>query len=376
MAGALSGIRIVEFAGLGPGPFAAMMLADHGADVIRIERPGAADVSWHGLSRSRRSIVVDMKQPEGLALVRDLCRSADGLIEGFRPGVMERLSLGPDVLLADNPKLVYGRMTGWGQSGPLAQVAGHDINYIAISGVLHMVGRPGERPVPPVNLLGDFGGGGMMMAFGMVSALLAVKSGASGQVIDVAMTDGSAMLAAMPYGLIEMGGYYDEAGTNWLDGGAHYYDTYACTDGRWVSIGAIEPQFYRLLREKLGLLDDPMFDAHDDEAAWPAQKARLAEIFATKTRDEWCALIEGSDACFAPVLSMREAQAHPHNVDRGTFITVDGVIQPAPAPRFSVSIPETPRPAAAMGADGEAVARELGYDDARIEALRTSGALG
>jgi alpha-methylacyl-CoA racemase len=376
MAGALSGIRIVEFAGLGPGPFAAMMLADHGAEVIRVERPGAPDVSFHGMSRSRRSIAVDMKHPDGLALVRDLCRSVDGLIEGFRPGVMERLGLGPDVLIADNPGLVFGRMTGWGQYGPLAQAAGHDINYISIAGVLHMVGRPGERPVPPVNLLGDFGGGGMMLAFGMVAALLAVKNGASGQVIDVAMTDGTAMLAAMPYGLLEADGYHDAAGTNWLDGGAHYYDTYTCADGRWISIGAIEPQFYRLLREKLGLLDDPAFDAHDDEAAWPAQKERLAAIFATRTRDEWCALMEGSDVCFAPVLSMREAQAHPHNVVRGTFIDVGGVIQPAPAPRFSVSIPHAPRPPSVVGADSEAVARDLGYDTERIALLKESGVLG
>lgn len=376
MAGALSGIRIVEFAGLGPGPFAAMMLADQGADVTRVERPGAPDVAFHGMSRSRRSIVVDMKHPDGLALVRDLCRSADGLIEGFRPGVMERLGLGPDVLIADNPRLVFGRMTGWGQYGPLAQAAGHDINYISIAGVLHMVGRPGERPVPPVNLLGDFGGGGMMLAFGMAAALLAVKNGASGQVIDVAMTDGTAMLAAMPYGLLEADGYHDAAGTNWLDGGAHYYDTYTCADGRWISIGAIEPQFYRLLREKLGLLDDPAFDAHDDETAWPAQKERLAAIFATRTRDEWCALMEGSDVCFAPVLSMREAQAHPHNVARGTFIDVGGVIQPAPAPRFSVSVPDAPRPPSAVGADSEAVARDLGYATERIAALKESGALG
>ena len=234
MPGALAGIRIVELAGLGPGPFAGMMLADHGAEVIRIERPGGVFIPEDAASRSRRSIVIDMKKPAGLAVVKDLCRSADGLIEGFRPGVMERLGLGPDVLLADNPKLVYGRMTGWGQDGVLAHAAGHDINYISVSGVLHMIGRRGERPVPPVNLVGDFGGGGMLLAFGMVTALLAVKMGQPGQVIDAAMTDGSALLAAMSFGLLAAGRYHDAPGTNWLDGGAHYYDTYVCADGRWM----------------------------------------------------------------------------------------------------------------------------------------------
>ncbi|MBV9840077.1 MAG: CoA transferase [Sphingomonadaceae bacterium] len=376
MSGALAGLRIVEFVGLGPGPFAAMMLADHGAEVIRVERPGGSQIVERSTARSRRSITVDLKQPEGLALVKDLCRSADGLIEGFRPGVMERLGLGPDALLADNSRLVYGRMTGWGQDGPLAQVAGHDINYIALVGVLHMIGRKGERPVPPLNLVGDFGGGGMLLAFGMVTALLAVRMGRPGQVVDAAMTDGAALLAMMQYGLLGEGGYHDEAGTNWLDGGAHYYDTYACADGRWISIGAIEPQFYALLRETLGLADDPAFDAHEVEAAWPILKQRLAEIFATKTRDAWCALMEGTDVCFAPVLSMREAQRHPHNVARATFIEVDGVVQPGPAPRFSATPAAMPRSAPASGADSEAVARVLGYDDARVAALKAKGVLG
>jgi alpha-methylacyl-CoA racemase len=374
--GALAGLRIVEFVGLGPGPFAAMMLADHGAEVIRVERPGGSQIVERSTARSRRSITVDLKQPEGLALVRDLCRSADGLIEGFRPGVMERLGLGPDALIADNPKLVYGRMTGWGQEGPLAQVAGHDINYIALAGVLHMIGRKGERPVPPANLIGDFGGGGMLLAFGMVTALLAVRMGQPGQVVDTAMTDGAALLAMMQYGLLAEGGYHDAAGTNWLDGGAHYYDTYTCADGRWITIGAIEPQFYALLRETLGLADDPAFDAQEDQAAWPMLKQRLAEIFATRTRDEWCALMEGTDICFAPVLSMREAQRHPHNVARATFIDVGGAVQPAPAPRLSVTPAGVPQAAPASGADGAAVARDLGYDEARIAALRTKGVLG
>jgi alpha-methylacyl-CoA racemase len=376
LAGALSGIRIVEFAGIGPGPFAAMMLADQGAEVIRIERPGGRFLAADAASRSRRSIVIDMKQPDGLALVRDLCRGADGIIEGYRPGVMERLGLGPDVLLADNPRLVYGRMTGWGQYGALARAAGHDINYISLSGVLHMIGRAGERPVPPVNLVGDFGGGGMLLAFGMVTALLAVKSGGKGQVVDAAMTDGSALLAAMPYGLLASGRWRDAAGVNQLDGATHYYDTYECADGKWISIGSIEPQFYALLRETLGLTDDPAFDARDDPAAWPVLKARLSEIFRARTRDEWAALMEGTDICFAPVLSMTEAPLHPHNVERGTFITVGGAIQPAPAPRFSKTVPEPPRAPGAVGADGEAVLADLGYDAARIAALKASGAVG
>ncbi len=289
---------------------------------------------------------------------------------------MERLGLGPDGLLADNPKLVYGRMTGWGQYGPLAHAAGHDINYISISGVLHMIGRRGERPVPPVNLVGDFGGGGMLLAFGMVVALLAVKMGGRGQVIDAAMTDGSALLAAMSYGLFAAGRYHDAPGTNWLDGGAHFYDTYQCGDGRWISIGSIEKPFYWLLREKLGLVDDTAFDAQNDEGAWPALKEKLTAIFLTKTRDEWCALMEGSDVCFAPVLSMAEAPRHPHNVERATFIDVGGVTQPAPAPRFSASVPDAPRPAPPIGADGEAIARDLGYDADRIARLKASGALG
>jgi alpha-methylacyl-CoA racemase len=376
VAGALSGIRIIEFAGIGPGPFAGMMLADHGAEVIRIERPGGRALAEDAGSRSRRSIIADMKKPDGLELVKELCRTADGLIEGYRPGVMERLGVGPDVLLADNPTLVYGRVTGWGQYGALAQSAGHDINYISITGVLHMIGRKGERPVPPVNLVGDFGGGGMLLAFGMAVALLAVKMGRPGQVIDAAMTDGSALLAAMPFGLFAAGFYHDQAGINRIDGGAHYYDTYECADGRWISIGSIETQFYALLRESLGVAEDKDFDAQNDEAAWPLLREKLAAIFRTRTRAEWCALMEGTDACFAPVLSMTEAPSHPHNVERRTFIEVGGVVQPAPAPRFSVTVPDAPRPATAVGADGEAVSRDLGYGVGRIAALKASGALG
>ncbi len=328
MAGPLNGIRIIEFAGLGPGPFCGMMLADHGAEIVRIERPGAMVFPQDVLARGRSSIVLDMKKPEALAVARDLCRGADGLIEGYRPGVMERFGLGPDLLLADNPRLVFGRMTGWGQYGPLAHAAGHDINYIAIAGVLHTIGERGGKPVPPVNYIGDFAGGGMMLAFGMVSALLHVKSGGKGQVIDCAMTDGAAMIAAMTWSAYAAGIWKDERGINRLDGGAPYYDTYECSDGGYVAIGSIEPQFYRLLREKAGL-SDPAFDAQNDQSQWPALKRKLAALFKTKTRAQWCALMEGSDVCFAPVLSLAEAPAHPHNAARETFIEVGGFTQPA-----------------------------------------------
>ena len=375
MAGPLAGIRIIEFAGIGPGPYCGMMLADHGAEVIRIDRPGGMLLPKDPLSRSRRSIALDMKKPEAVAIARELCRTADGIIEGYRPGVMERLGLGPEVLLADNPKLVYGRMTGWGQYGMYADAAGHDINYIALSGVLHTVGRAGEKPVPPVNYIGDFGGGGMMLAFGMVSAILAAKTGGKGQVIDCAMTDGSALLSAMTWGFHAMGFWKDQAGVNRLDGGAPYYDTYACADGKFISIGSIEPQFYALLRAKTGLDADPDFDAQDDQARWPLLKKKLTALFATKTRDEWCALMEPSDVCFAPVLSLSEAPHHPHNVERKTFIDVGGTIMPAPAPRYSETTADHPRPAPMVGADGEAILASLGHDAASITALRGAVAL-
>ena len=377
MAGPLSGIRIIEFAGIGPGPFCGMMLADHGAEVIRIDRPGGQLAPHEALSRSRRSLVIDMKTSEGRALARELCRSADGIIEGFRPGVMERLGLGPDVLHSDNSKLVYGRMTGWGQYGSYAHAAGHDINYIALSGTLHTIGRAGERPVPPVNYLGDFGGGGMMLTFAMVSALLGVRMGGEGQVIDCAMTDGSAVLSAMTWGFFAGNRWEDRAGVNWLDGAAHFYDTYACADGKFVSIGSLEPQFYALLRETLGLADDIAFDTQNDQATWAPNKERLIALFATRTRDEWSALMEGTDICFAPVLSLVEAPHHPHNVERGTFIEVGGAIQPAPAPRYSQAVLDPPRAAqGACGGDTDIVLAELGLSPDEIAALRTTGALG
>lgn len=352
MPGALTGLRIIEFAGIGPAPFAGMMLADHGAEVIRIERPGEAFMP-HSLARGRRSIAVDLKSEEGIALVRKLCGTADGLIEGFRPGVMERLGLGPEVLLADNPKLVYGRMTGWGQTGPLAQAPGHDINYIAVSGVLEGIGHPGERPVAPVNYVGDFGGGGMLLAFGMVSGLLAVKMGGPGQVVDAAMTDGSALLAAMSWGFKAAGMWPDGAGKGMLSGAAPFYRTYACADGKFVGVGAIEPQFWAALLSGLGLSDDPDFAQQRNPAAWPVQIARLEALFAERTRDDWAGHF-APEACVSPVLSFDEAAAHPHNVARGTL---DGG-EPAPAPRFSATPAAKPRPSIA-GEATEAVLAEL-----------------
>ncbi len=335
MAGVLDGVTIIEMAGIGPAPFCGMMLADHGARVIRVDRAGSFDSKGRDvLSRNRERIEADLKSPEGIAAVRDLVRSADGIIEGFRPGVMERLGLGPDVLMADNPKLVFGRMTGWGQSGPLAQAAGHDINYISITGNLHGYGRPDQKPTPPTNAIGDFAGGGMMLAFGMVAALLNAHRTGAGQVIDCAMTDGASVIHAMQWGFRGMGAWEDTRGVNMLDTAAHFYDTYECGDGTFISIGSIEPQFYALLRDKLGLTGDADFDAQMDKAQWPALKAKLSAIFKSQPRDHWVQLMEGTDICFGAVLSMADALDHPHNVERGTFIKLDGLDQPGPAPRF------------------------------------------
>lgn len=382
MAGPLTGIRIVEIAAIGPAPFAAMMLADHGAQVVRVERPGGAraglgeDPRKDVLARTRKSIVVDLKQSCGVDIVRALCRTADGFIEGFRPGVMERLGLAPEVLLADNPALVYGRMTGWGQSGPLARAAGHDINYIALSGNLHGYGRPGGKPTPPANAVGDFGGGGMMLAFAMVSAILHARSTGRGQVVDCAMVDGAAVLSSMIWSLRGMGMWRDERGVNVLDSGAHFYETYETADGKYVSVGAIEPAFYAELRRRAGLESDPEFDAQQDPHAWPRLKEKLAAVFRTRTREQWCALMEGTDACFAPVLSMQEAPRHPHNAARGTFIDVHGTMQPAPAPRYSVTSTATPTAPRSPGEDTDAVLAGLGYAPERIAALRARGVVG
>jgi alpha-methylacyl-CoA racemase len=335
MPGALDGVTIIELAGIGPAPFCGMMLADHGARVIRVDRARSGDLMGRDvLSRNRERVEADLKTPEGIAAVRALSKDADGIIEGFRPGVIERLGIGPNVLLADNPKLVFGRMTGWGQYGSLAHAAGHDINYISISGNLHGYGRPDEKPTPPTNAVGDFAGGGMMLAFGMLAGILSARATGKGQVIDCAMTDGAAIIHGMQWGMRGMGMWNDSRGTNMLDTAAHFYDTYECADGEFISIGSIEPQFYALLRSKLGLTDDATFDAQHDKAQWPALKARLTDIFKSQPRDHWCALMEGTDICFAPILSMADALTHPHNVERQTFIKVGGGDQPAPAPRF------------------------------------------
>jgi len=343
MAGPLTGINIIEFAGIGPGPFCGMMLADQGATVTVLHRPGRAPDPRLALSRSRKLVEIDLKSDEGIKTARDLVKDADGLIEGFRPGVMERLGLGPDILLADNPKLVFGRMTGWGQYGPLASAAGHDINYISISGALHAFGRAGEKPTPPINMVGDFGGGGMMLALGMVSALLHAKTGGTGQVVDCAMTDGSAALMAMIFDFHNIGQWQDERGVNLLDTGAHFYDTYETSDGKFISIGSIEPQFYAELRQVAGLADDTDFDAQMNPKQWPVLKEKLTALFKTKTRTQWCELMEGTDICFAPVLSLSEAKEHPHNVERQTFVDVGGLKQPAPAPRYSVTVSDPPK---------------------------------
>jgi alpha-methylacyl-CoA racemase len=339
MAGALEGLTVLEFAGIGPAPFACMMLADHGARVIRIDRPAKGDRVGDSderdiLNRNRERIELNLKDPEAIAQIRSLAKEADVIVEGFRPGVMERLGLGPDVLLADNPRLVYGRMTGWGQDGPMAPLAGHDINYIALSGALHGFGQAGGKPQFPVNLVGDFGGGGMVMAFGVMAAVFSAQRTGKGQVVDCAMVDGAAILSAMTYTFLGNGMWKDERGVNLLDGGAHFYDTYETRDGKHVSIGSIEPQFYALLLEKTGLSQDPEFSVQMDARKWPHLKDRLTALFLTKTRDEWCAIMDGTDICFAPVLSLREAPQHPHNVARGTFVEEDGFLMPGPAPRF------------------------------------------
>lgn len=342
MPGVLDGVTIIELAGIGPAPFCGMMLADHGARVIRVERPGNAARFGGGgnrdiLNRNRERIELDLKKPEAIAQIKDLAKSADALIEGYRPGVLERLGIGPDVLLAINPKLVIGRMTGWGQDGPMAPLAGHDINYIALSGALHSYGRKGEKPTFATNAVGDFGGGGMMLAFGIVSAVLHARSGGVGQVVDCAMVDGAAILSAMTYTFLANGQWQDERGVNLLDSGAHFYDTYESKDGKWVSLGSIEPQFYALLLQKIGLDADPDFAQQMDQSRWDELKVRMTDVMLTKTRDEWCTIMDGTDICFAPVLSLTEAPKHPHVAARGTFVEDAGIIQPAPAPRFSAT---------------------------------------
>lgn len=382
MAGPLAGIKVVEMVGLGPCPFAAMMLADMGAEVIRIDRKTVNAASPYPvlgtpcdvLARSRRSLALDLKHPAAKAALLGLLDQADVVIEGFRPGVMERLGVGPEPCLARNPRLVYGRVTGWGQHGPLAQAAGHDLNYIALSGMLAAIGRADAPPPPPLNLLGDFGGGGMMLAFGVVCAVLEAKTSGKGQVIDAAMTDGAALLGAMVYGLRAFGDWSGSRASNQLDGGAPFYDSYACADGKFITIASLEPQFYAELLQLAGIDDAPFSQA--DRTSWPAMRARFTGLFASRTRDHWCALLEHTDVCFAPVLDMDEAPAHPHNAARATFIDVGGVVQPAPAPRFSRSAPDPTTPPARPGADSAAILADWGFTADAIDALRTAGAIG
>ncbi len=332
--GPLVGVKIVEFAGIGPGPFCGMLLADMGADVVRIDRVDSVGQVPDIMNRGKRSVAIDLKSPEGGEAALLLIEKADGLIEGFRPGVMERLGVGPDVVLKRNPRLVYGRMTGWGQTGPWAKTAGHDINYIALSSALHTMGRAGEPPAPPLNLVGDYGGGALYLAFGLLAGIIEAKSSGKGQVIDCAMVDGAASLMMMFYGLKATGVWSRNRDDNFIDGGAHFYDTYECADGRWLSLGAIEPQFHAVLVKGMGLPPNA-FPAQMSREGWPEYSKRVAEVVKTKTRDQWMAIFDGGDACVAPVLSMDEAPLHHHNAARKTFVEAFGVIQPAPAPRFS-----------------------------------------
>ena len=371
MPGPLAGLRVIEIAGIGPGPFCCTMLADLGAEVLRIDRPEGpagghpADV----MGRGRRSLALDLKAPASIAAVLRLVERTDVLVEGFRPGVMERLGLGPEACHARNPRLVYGRMTGWGQDGPLAQVAGHDITYIALTGALWSMGRAGERPVPPLNLVGDFGGGGMLLAFGIMAALFEANRSGRGQVVDAAMTDGSAMLMSPFFGLHAQGRWKNARESNRLDGACPFYDTYECADGKYVAVGALEPQFFALLLKGLGL-DPARFADRDDQARWPAIKAEFAAIFRSRPRDHWAAVFDGTDACVAPVLDLEEAPRHPHNAARGTFFARGGGMQPAPSPRFSRTPSDTPAPAPARGAGGDAALVDWGLTAAEIAALR------
>jgi alpha-methylacyl-CoA racemase len=382
VAGPLAGVRILELAGIGPGPFAAMLLADMGAEVVRVDRAqavreGGGPAPADPLLRGRRSIAVDLKSPDGVEALLGMVASADALIEGFRPGVTERMGLGPEVCLSRNPRLVYGRMTGWGQEGPYASTAGHDINYIALAGALEAVGRNGQPPTPPLNLVGDFGGGAMFLAFGVVCGILEARTTGQGQVVDAAMVDGAAALMSMFYGMKAMGMWGPERGTNLLDSGAHFYDVYECADGGYVSIGSIEPQFYAELLRLTGLEEawEGDLPSQHDRSQWPALKERLAAIFRTRTRDEWCATMEGTDVCFAPVLSLDEAHEHPHMAARGTFTEVAGIRQPAPAPRFSRTPGAIERPPSSPGQHTDEVLADWGFDADEVTRLRAAGAV-
>ena len=378
--GALDGVRVIELAGIGPGPFCGMMLADQGAEVIQVDRIAAvrggdpARPPGNVNGRGRRSIGVDLKSPEGVETVLRLVEGAGMVFEGFRPGVAERLGVGPDDCLARNPAIVYGRMTGWGQDGPYSSMAGHDINYIALAGVLAHIGRSDSGPVPPMNLVGDFGGGGMYLAYGMVCALFEARNSGKGQVVDAAMVDGAASLMSFIHGMLASGFHSPERGTNLLDTGAHFYDVYECADGGWISLGSIEPQFYAELLDKLGL-DAERFGKQNDRDLWPELSEEIAAVVRMKTRDEWDAILEGSDVCYAPVLTVDEAIRHPHNVARGTFIDVGGITQPGPAPRLSRTPGEVRRPPAHAGQHTDEVLSEAGFDDDEVAALRAPGAV-
>lgn len=377
MSGPLSGVKIIEFQGIGPGPFCGMLLSDMGADVIRIDRKarngGGSKFEIGG--RGRRSVSLDLKKPEAIETCLKLIEKADIVFEGFRPGVMERLGLGPDVCLKRNKRIVYGRMTGWGQEGPYSQMAGHDINYIAITGALRSCARPGEKPMHPLNLVGDFGGGALYLTVGLLAALHEAKQSGQGQVVDCAMSDGAASLMSMFFGMSAGGLWSDEIGTNLLDGGAPFYDSYECSDGNFISIGSIEPQFYAELLEKLGLTNDPDFKKQMDKSKWGVMKQRLIALFKTKSREQWNAIMENTDICFGPVLGLKEALKHPHNVARQTFVEIEGVPQPAPAPRFSRTQSKIQGPPPVTGQHTESALRDWGFSAAQVEALQKSEAI-
>jgi len=362
--GPLASLRVLEFAGIGPVPFCGMLFSDLGADVLRIDRAGGRSYDKTSVEmRGRRSLILNLKDPAGKATALELIGKADVLIEGYRPGVMERLGLGPDEALAKNPKLVYGRMTGWGQTGPLANAPGHDINYVALSGALHALGTK-EKPAVPLNLIGDFGGGALYLAFGILAALRHVDQGGDGQVIDAAMTDGVISTMGMIYGKHAAGLWRDERQSNIIDGAAHFYNNYQCADGKWIAIGSIETPFYRALLEALGI-DDPDFEDQMNQALWPALTKKLEAIFSQRTRDEWCARFEGTEVCHAPVLSLAEAPHHPHNAARGNFVEIDGIVQPAPLPRFSRTKARIQRGPAPAGSGGDEALRDWGIDKAQ-----------
>jgi alpha-methylacyl-CoA racemase len=367
--GPLNGIRVVEFAGIGPGPFCGMLLSDMGADVLRIDRKDARPAAAHQITqRGRRSLALDLKTQEAAALCLELFERAEIVFEAYRPGVMERLGLGPEAALRINPRLVYGRMTGWGQSGPLARAAGHDINYIAISGALHSIGTP-EQPVVPLNLIGDYGGGALYLAMGLLAALVHARQTGQGQVVDVAMCDGAASLMSYFFGLHAAGAHSSTRTANMLDGGAPFYNVYRCADGKWIALGAIEPKFYALLLEKTGL-EDQSCAQQMQRQNWPELKKKIAAVIAEKSRGEWCAILEGSDACFAPILDMEEAPAHRHNRERNTFVEVAGVVQPAPAPRFAATPAAIQGPPPAIGEHNDSALRDWGFSEARMDELR------